>query len=142
MISLKWCARDSCFLVFAVVKHLVILRAFPIILASIHDADGRLTAKSREVSKLRDSGLDFFQSFRNLTVTSAAALRLRDFTRSCGKTSYRSVKKPINHTIGAPEPVKQPLWILVNTQYKSQRAIYMVIYETKYFDPHFTDVCS
>ena len=29
--------------------------------ASIHWAGGRLTARSREVSKLRDSGLDFFK---------------------------------------------------------------------------------
>ena len=43
-------------------------------LASIHKADGHLIAKSREVAKPRDPSFRFFQSLRNLTSTSEAAL--------------------------------------------------------------------
>ena len=70
---------------------------------SIHYANGRLTARSRELSKLRDSDLDF-QSLWNLTGTSAASppwclsnctaidhyyIQSRDFVTFGGKTSYR-----------------------------------------------------
>ena len=62
--------------------------------ASIHQANVRLAGISREVSKPRYSGLDFFnrsgiwqaprQQRRSLWHPTS---RLRDFTRSCGKTS-------------------------------------------------------
>ena len=78
--------------------------------ASIHETDGRLTARSRKVSNWRDSGLDISDRW-SLTGASAAALprclsnframrslyhpisRLRDFTRSSSKTSVRLVNR-------------------------------------------------
>ena len=79
--------------------------------ASIYEAGGRLTARSRGVSKSPDSSLDFSQMFCNLTGTLAATppirlsefrairslehpiSRLRDLTRSCGKTSVHLMNR-------------------------------------------------
>ena len=79
--------------------------------ASIHWADGRLTARSRKVSKPRDSGLDYpnrseiWQAPRQQRCRDACQISerytnfniqyhgLRDFTGFGGKTAYRLMNR-------------------------------------------------
>ena len=79
---------------------------------SIHSAGGRLTASSREVSKLRDAGLDFSNrsEMRGLRYLLHPISRLRNFTKSYGKTSVCLVNKALELTTSERMHRKRTAW--------------------------------
>ena len=99
--------------------------------ASVHQVDGCVTARSRDVWTPRESGLDFSNSNHSeiWQVHTSAALptclanirtiwailhsiaRFRDFTRFGGKTSYRLVNKgPGSNRYSWVSDTFKPLW--------------------------------
>ena len=74
--------------------------------------------------------------FRAIAKVQTRISRLRDFPRSCGKTSYRLVNRNHGNLI-APVPVKQSLWICgVNGLDDTTTSKYIVMDKFVYFMGH------